>query len=576
MVSRRHVFAVALVVLMVHSEVGQVSPHGSVSPVQAAPPEKVSGKAELVLVRLKREVTVQFANTPLRKALAELAESGGINISIDKAVFSEQPKIEDSPITLNLARNASLESALRLILAPLHLVHFVRDGAVVVTTQAQLDKEVSSRKYVVADLASSPAELKALIDTIRREVNPGTWDGPNGKGTIQRSSDNRAIVVVQTRSAHEEIADLIDSKRRRQEMERKEKRGADRLAAFRAQRLRDASELTATDIWPHPEGAIKPGRNYVYCATFQMAWTELQEKLVKGPVQLEGDPPAAAVLNRRKVAEGDLSPRCYLAMAGTRRDNIATRIREAVHARFPDASLPVPSPRNEAGFLVYAYLFKRLPFAEDFERLPTPLLFRGAPQGDPVASFGIERFDLARHKAMAMQVTVLEYRSDEDFILKLDTHPTEDEIVLAKVKPMLSLQETVRTVRERIRHPSATLTASSIQRDESLIIPILSLHVERDFPELVGRAMRNPGLAMTTITKAIQGIRFRLDEQGAILESYGELEAALLAGGEPPRPRQFVFDKPFLIYLREPKGKEPYLAMFIANSELMERVPERK
>ena len=397
MASRRHVFAVALVVLMVHSGIGQVAPRGSVSSVQAAPPKKVSDEAESVTVRLKRPIRAQFENTPLRKALAELAKSGGVAISIDKGAFSEEAKIQDSPITLSLTEEVRLEIALQLTLHPLRLGYVVRDGAVVVTTQAQLDKEISSRKYVVPDLAPSPAELKALIDTIRRETAPGTWDGPKGKGTIRPSADNRAIVVVQTRSAHEEIADLIHSKRRRQEMERKEKRCADRLAAFRAQRLRDASELTATDIWPHPEGAIKPDRNYVYCATFQMAWTELQEKLVKGPVQLEGDPPAAAVLNRREVADGDLSPLCYLAMAGTRHDNIAARIPEAMHARFPDASVPVPSSRNEADFLVYAYLFKRLPFAEDFERLPKPLLFRGAALGEPVASFGIEKYDPARH-----------------------------------------------------------------------------------------------------------------------------------------------------------------------------------
>jgi hypothetical protein len=398
-------------------------------------------------------------------------------------------------------------------------------------------------------------------------------------------------VVVQTGSGHEEIADLLRSMRRSQEMERKAKRCADRLAAFRAERLRNASELAATDVWPHPEGIIKPGRNYVYCATFQMAWTELQGKLVKGPIQLEGDPPVAAILNRRKIAKDDIAPRCYLAMAGTQGDNIAARIRDAVHARFPDASVPIPGPDNQAGFLVYAYLFKRLPFAEDFERLPKPLLFRGEPQGVPVASFGIEKYDRARHESMALQVTILDYRSDEDFILKLETHtdqtieehilaplkretrPANDEIVLAKVNRMSSLEETIRAVRERIRHPSATLQSGSIQPDESLAIPILSLHVERDFPELAGRAIRNSGSSRAAITKAVQGIRFRLDEQGAVLESFGEIEAELAGVPEPPRPRHFVFDRPFLVYLKEANGKEPYLAMWVANSEVMECWP---
>jgi hypothetical protein len=42
---------------------------------------------------------------------------------------------------------------------------------------------------------------------------------------------------------------------------------------------------------------------------------------------------------------------------------------------------------------------------------------------------------------------------------------------------------------------------------------------------------------------------------------------------EPPRPRHFVFDRPFLVYLKEANGKEPYLAMWVANSEVMECWP---
>ena len=40
----------------------------------------------------------------------------------------------------------------------------------------------------------------------------------------------------------------------------------------------------------------------------------------------------------------------------------------------------------------------------------------------------------------------------------------------------------------------------------------------------------------------------------------------------PPKPRRFVFDKPFLLYLKESQADEPYLVMWIANAEFMERV----
>ena len=45
--------------------------------------------------------------------------------------------------------------------------------------------------------------------------------------------------------------------------------------------LQSAETLTETDVLPHTEGAITPGRNYVYCPTFQMAWDELCDGVIK-------------------------------------------------------------------------------------------------------------------------------------------------------------------------------------------------------------------------------------------------------------------------------------------------------
>jgi hypothetical protein len=65
-------------------------------------------------------------------------------------------------------------------------------------------------------------------------------------------------------------------------------------------------------------------------------------------------------------------------------------------------------------------------------------------------------------------------------------------------------------------------------------------------------------------------IRFRLDEWGAHLESYGE--GAASEGAE--ERRQFVFDKPFLLYMQETSGNAPYLAIWIETAEVLERLDD--
>jgi hypothetical protein len=171
------------------------------------------------------------------------------------------------------------------------------------------------------------------------------------------------------------------------------------------------------------------------------------------------------------------------------------------------------------------------------------------------------------------QVTVLDYRDGSDFIIKLHPSGDRDEIVLAKVAPQSSLAKTVAAVLKRIELESDKTTRKKLEEGESLAIPQLALKTRQDYSELVDipfMAGRTRGM----ITQATQLISFRLNEHGAILESSAELEELLgIEIGEPPPIRHFVFDQPFLVLLRETGARQPYMALWIANSELVEEFP---
>ena len=68
------------------------------------------------------------------------------------------------------------------------------------------------------------------------------------------------------------------------------------------------------------------------------------------------------------------------------------------------------------------------------------------------------------------------------------------------------------------------------------------------------------------IVLALQNVRFRLDEHGAILKS----EAAMAAEAADRRSlAQFIFDKPFLILLERKDAAQPYFALWVDNPELL-------
>src|SRR5262249_8605928 len=89
----------------------------------------------------------------------------------------------------------------------------------------------------------------------------------------------------------------------------------------------DASQLHASDVLPHLEGRVTAERNYLYCATFQLAWDELRQQLGTAP-QMEDTSTIAAPLNHTTFPRAALSPESYVARMGF----VGKGIRETITA----------------------------------------------------------------------------------------------------------------------------------------------------------------------------------------------------------------------------------------------------
>ncbi|MBN2131481.1 MAG: hypothetical protein JW741_18420 [Sedimentisphaerales bacterium] len=305
-----------------------------------------------------------------------------------------------------------------------------------------------------------------------------------------------------------------------------------------------AEYLEATIVTPHLDCEITGEKNILWCASFQLAWNELCD-LLGGPVQSSAAPEKARILNEQRVTRDDLDENSYVALAGYptgKRDDIFRRIETELKCKFGAAAAPAALPNRASlrptDWVAYAYLFKDLPFEWAFRR-------EGGSFADRrIETFGLTQLNSKNEAKMASQVRLYDCKDEDDFIMELQTLSKSDRLILAKTEPASTLAATIRAVQQRL----ARNQPERLPPFANLAIPVLDFDISRRYSELA-----EEGIAM-------QLIRFRLDERGAVLKSEAIVRNAIV---------DFIFNKPFLVMLQRIDAKQPYFALWVANAELL-------
>ena len=342
--------------------------------------------------------------------------------------------------------------------------------------------------------------------------------------------------------------------------------GADRATVAKSHR-----DLPKTVVHPTLDAVIVPGKNIVTCATMPIAWDELRNFLNVKEVELDQPVEMAQQLNRRKFPRSALSDDAYMALGGPLDEGILVKITAMRAKKFPNATLPLPEVLPSDEFLIYAYLFKWLPFLSKFDKLTEPLKFHTTDGIRSVRSFGLESYRLSElhEDSLREQVEVLDYATNDDFVLRLKTET--DHIVMAKVAPGATLDATWQTVLGRIQKPLGGARPASVVVTEKLVVPLLALYVSREYDELQNHRIIVGQTSPYRLRRVQQYIKFQLDESGARIESSEMLigESGPGPSPVPPKPREFVFDRPFLLAVHQRDSEVPYLVLWVANEELL-------
>ena len=336
----------------------------------------------------------------------------------------------------------------------------------------------------------------------------------------------------------------------------------------------NSTGLKQTVILPTLDTPIPKGKNVIWCSSFQLAWNQLKDNVIGEPVKLISAEEIANRLNLARQSRADIPDESCYAAAGLVKDGIVEKIQTEMAKRFPSEPQPDFSDVSPIDVIIaYSYLTANVKFKIPYFENQKEFIFRDSLGNQtPVTSFGIRPEDDYAYRKLRKQVEVLysSYYPDPDTVALMeyaidlckDTKPNQ--IVLAVIEPKETLEKTLEYLNDKIVGFATEEYLQKFGINDVILIPNILWRITHNFKELEGKYLGNKGYESLYIRLALQMIQFRLDRSGAELKSEAKLYAA-------PEPRLFVFDRPFLIYIKKRGAEHPFFVMWVDNAELLSR-----
>ena len=311
--------------------------------------------------------------------------------------------------------------------------------------------------------------------------------------------------------------------------------------------VKKLSEYKETDFVTTPQSPLPTGKNAVYSVPMLYTWQQIKE-IGKGQVVIDKGYNDLTLLNTSKSWEKALNKDEYTATTTVEEGN-----RIVAHAEFS----------------------KSLPFKVKFKSFDNELKFNN----ESVKAFGVKAEDYD----LASTIGIVYYKSDNDFIVRLYPSEQEHEIILYMPNDQSgTLQQMFDSVEKKIKKGNKDRIIYENfwkyrlhNEGDELLVPKFSFNIETNYTTLENSKFKM-GDKPYLIETAYQRTAFLLDEEGAKAESEALEETTVEespAGAieEKPHPKKLHFNKPFLVILKRKDSPNPYFAMWVENTELMQK-----
>lgn len=286
----------------------------------------------------------------------------------------------------------------------------------------------------------------------------------------------------------------------------------------------------------------------LWCSNFQIAWKELAKQLEVPSIVFTEDQEnyLANKLNNTSFGLNSISDKDYYIYADKASSNSKSIIKKELKQKFEKKSdfLDSMDFSNVNGHIVYSYLEKNYTFLNKFDQSNEFTFIDKNNNEHNVKGF---EFTEKSNSKLLDNVKSSYYIHYTQYGICLNTKENEEIILI--MTP--NIDADFQTIWEEHQENKETYKHYFSTKDE-LFVPYININCFINYEELCGKYI--DGTA-EWISSAVQNISFSLDESG------GKMKQENLVTSEAMSIKDvFVFNRPFVVFVKEADKEEPYFA----------------
>ena len=305
-----------------------------------------------------------------------------------------------------------------------------------------------------------------------------------------------------------------------------------------------------------------------WCGTFQLVWNDMKNNVVKNDIVFTPQEKMADNLNKEEFTQDMISDKYYFKIYGLKSLELKEQIEKGIKEKFnqesdilndfnwSESELDNPNNVDVRRYFFYVMLYRKFEFLQEFDKLENGKF--GNKYND-IKYFGIDK---NTKNSVGDQIDVLYYNSKDDFAIIINTK-NNDEVIFCKNPQGKTFNEIYENMNKESKEYKGSKEFKNIDEFKA---PNLTFNEKKEYTELQGKEFKtaDPIYDTAKIEKAIQTIKFSLDEKGGEIKSEAAIDVMLVTTALSPEkedePRYFYLDDTFAIFLRE-KGRDlPYFA----------------